>query len=40
MEFVLEGTVEFNTILGKMNVPLKEKVKTSLRNNKKSEKKP
>ncbi len=40
MEFVLEGTVEFNTVLGKMNVPIKEKVKTRLRNTKKSEKKP
>lgn len=40
MEFIIEGTVEFDTILGKMNVPIKEKVKTSLRNSKKTEKKP
>ena len=40
MEFILEGTIEFNTVLGKMNIPLKEKVKTSLRNPKKTEKKP
>jgi hypothetical protein len=40
MEFIIEGTVEFDTILGKMNVPIKEKVKTSLRNSKKAEKKP
>lgn len=40
MEFILEGSVEFNTILGKMNIPIKEKVKTSLRKNKKPEKKP
>ena len=40
IEFMLEGTVEFNTVLGKMNVPIKEKVKTRLRNSKKTEKKP
>lgn len=40
MEFILEGTIEFNTVLGKMNIPIKEKIKTSLRNTKKSEKKP
>lgn len=40
LEFIIEGTVEFDTILGKMNIPLKEKVKTSLRKPKKIEKKP
>lgn len=40
IEFMLEGTVEFNTVLGKMNVPIREKVKTRLRNSKKTEKKP
>lgn len=27
MEFILEGSIEFNTILGKMNIPIREKVK-------------
>ena len=39
MEFILEGSIEFNTILGKMNIPIREKVKTRMRNPKKPEKK-
>lgn len=31
LEFLLDGTIEFDTVLGAMNIPVKEKIKTKLK---------
>jgi hypothetical protein len=40
LDLLMDGTIEFNTFVGKVNIPVKEKIKANLNQKKTEEKKP